>query len=411
MAKKRKKTAPQRPESIRKQVFTQTFINNAQAAVRKTLQAYGLDPALFDRFSKNQRNILLCVKTEQPRFCVAKGHRVPRQLINMVNQSTQQFLRNNFYGDPGIGLTYLELATFGATLFYQINIVKEFKLFTPDAMAPVDMIFEKFNEKPVGQALKDAGTHIVKCMQMISKVNFRVYGYRWTLFSEASEGFLNSTVTLSSEEGEAVYFRYRDKYHKAFRVKSGQIMSTPPCGATIDERFIRHNGNVKKILDIYIQSHALLRIKERIDIFPASWRNYYAMFPLLYMHRVVFAKESRSHMFECYFDDVLFGYYPFVVQKNRLFVLSFLPILSPDTPKGAIIVKKFKLRKQDLAFLGMDKLSFFFTVDFSQIPVLRDALLDVGLAPLLNFNSPDRLPFEYDIQKTLAVKKFFQTQV
>ena len=411
MAKKRKKTSPQRPKSIRKQILNQTFIHNAQTAVRKVLHAYGLDPALFDRFSKNQRNVLTFVKTEPPRFCVAKGHRVPRQLVNMVNHSTQQFLRNNYYGDPSIGLTYLELATFGATLFFQLTMIHERRSFPPEAMPLVDMIFEKLNEKSVPQALSDVGTHIVKCMQMISKVNFRIYGFGWNLFSEASEGFLNSTVTLSSEEGEAVYFRYKDKYHKAFRVKSGRISSTPPHGATIDEWFITHDDDVQKFLDIYIQSHALLRIKERIDIFPASWRNYYAMSPLLYMHKVAFEEKSQRPMFECYYNDVLFGYYPFVVQKNRLFVLSFLPILSPDTPKGAIIVKKFKLRKQDLAFLGMDKLSFFFTVDFSQIPVLRDALLDVGLAPLLNFNSPDRLPFEYDIQKTLAVKKFFQTQV
>jgi hypothetical protein len=113
-------------------------------------------------------------------------------------------------------------------------------------------------------------------------------------------------------------------------------------------------------------------------------------------------------MFECYHDNVLFGYYPFIIQGKKLFVLSFLPIISPDTPKGMFLAKRLNLQKEDMSYLGMDKLGFFFTVNFAQIPVLNEALHDAELGPLLNYASEDLLPFERDAKKTLRVKHFFE---
>ncbi|MDR1878527.1 MAG: hypothetical protein LBQ64_03065 [Bacteroidales bacterium] len=405
----KKKNPQKKSPDVRKRILNKRFIDKAYITTKKILSVYGFDPDIFDKLSKYQRGVFLHVETEAPKFKVVEGNRVPRQLVNMVNNSVQQFMRNNYYGDESIGLTYLDLATFGVSLNAQILCIHDEsdRSFPPEQMKIVDAIAEKFDELPVPNLLEIVGKEIRKHIQMISKVNFRVYGYSWVVPSEIGAGYLKTTVFLYSEESEVVYFQYKNQKHKAFRVKAGRVNNTPPWGAKIDHRVIFPERFGERYLDIYIQSHALLRVKERMDIFPAHKRNYYAMNPLLYKHRIVTDASGRA-MFECYYEDTLFGYYPFTIQKNKIFILTFLPITSPNTPKGELLVKRFGIQKEDMSYLGMDKLSFFFTVDFSQIPILHEALLEIGLESLVNFAPSDRLPFEIDVQKTLRIKKFFE---
>jgi hypothetical protein len=405
-----KKKKPQKQSTdVRKRMTNKRYIDKAYVAMKKVLRAYGLDPEMLDRLSKHQRSLLMLFETEPPKFRVVEGNRFPRQLVNMINTSVQQYMRNNYYGDESIGLTYLELATFGVSLYMQIMSVNDEadRSFPPEQMAIVDAIVEKFTEKPVAKALSAVGEQIRKNIQMVSKVNFRIYGHSWKIPSEYGYGYMKSTVFLSSEECESLYFTYKNQRHKAFRIKAGQVSTTPPYNASIDHRYIYPERPGDKRFDIYIQSHALQRIKERVDIFPAHKRNFYVMDSLLYMHRVVVSPSGQS-MFECFYKDTLFGYYTFTVQNDKIFVLTFLPALSPETPKGDFLVKRFGLQKEDMKYLGMDKLSFFFTVDFSQIPVLHEALLEAGFGTLFTFAPDDRLPFEIDPLKTLRVKKFFE---
>ncbi|MDR3309322.1 MAG: hypothetical protein LBS80_05145 [Tannerella sp.] len=411
--KKRKKTPAQKPTDNRKRVVNKSYADKAYAAIKKMIRTYGLDPDIFDQLTKNQRSVFLLSEIQAPKFKVAEGYHVPRQLVTFLNSSALHFMRENYYGDRSIGLSYLELVTFCSMFYTQINSIHHSRLFPPTQMLIIDAIAEKFAETTLDKLLIEIGLHFRKIVQMITKVNFRIYGYDWELSSMSADGVLKSLLTLYSAECESVYFTYRSQRHKAFRVMCcGQAGSKDGndkfyC-ATIDQWLITGKEIDKdESIDIYIQSHALQRIKERVDIFPAHKRNFYVMDPLLYLHEVVYGTKDRI-MFECYYKDVLFGYYPFEVQGDKLFVLSFLPILSPDTPKGMILTERLKLRKDDMIHLGMDKLSFFFTVDCKQIPVLYDALLEIGLGPLLNYKSEDLLPFEYDEKKTIRVKNFFE---
>ncbi|MDR3268836.1 MAG: hypothetical protein LBT83_07205 [Tannerella sp.] len=412
MAKKKKKAPSGKSPDVRKRILNKTFIDKACVAIKKILRAYGLDPDIFDRLSKTQRNVFILTETDAPRFKVAEGSHMPRQLVEMINQSTHHFLRNNYYGDESIGLTYLEMATFGVTFYSQILVVHDEndRGFPPEQMKIVDAIAEKFMAYSLYNALEAIGVHLRKSVQMISKVNFRIYGYEWRIPSEYGRGYFKSTVFFYSEESEHIYFKYKNQFHKAFHVKAGRVNSHPFHGAEIDHRFIFPERFDEKFFDIYIQSHALHRIKERVDIFPAHKRNFYVMDTLLYMHRIVYNSHGRA-MLECYHDDVLFGYYPFTIQQNKIFILSFLPVIALDTPTGELIERRLHLQKEDTIYLGMDKLSFFFTVDFSQIPTLYNVLVEAKLKPLLDFDSEDRFLFEHDPKKTLMVKKFFEQSI
>jgi hypothetical protein len=265
----------------------------------------------------------------------------------------------------------------------------------------------------VNSDLLPVSTHIRKAVMMISKVNFRIYGYDWKIENQKGKNYISSTVLLSSEEPKTIRFTYKEKERTAFRVRAGRIITIPAYDATIDQWFIYHREEYPFVyLDIFIQSHALQRAKERIDIFPAHQKNYYVMEPLLYMHRVSYSPSGRP-LLECYTQDgdkiVRFGYFPFVIQKRRLIVLTFLPLVSDDVWEGYFLHKELGLQKEDTKFLEMDKLSFFLTVDFEQIPLLKRAMEQTGIRNLIQYAARHLdMQFQINRQKTLLVKKFFE---
>jgi hypothetical protein len=416
MAQKRKKAKLQHANTrnpLHKSSNSKSFQEKAHVVMKKILKAYGLAPDTFDSFTRMQKGFLFCMPVEPLRFKVEEGHRVSRRLVNFMAESTHRFMRTHYFGDESIGLTHLEFSLYGLSLACMLEAAKTSEMFQPEQQEMLAGIAETISLKRVHEDLVTVGDHIRRVSMMISKVNFRIYGYNWKIKGSETDNGIVSTVTMSSESPISIYFKHNNKDRIAFRVRAGRVIDMPPHNARIDRWFIFHDEEDPPVyLDIYIQSHALQRAKERMDIFPAHKRNYYVMEPLLYMQEVETSPAGHP-MFMCYFksgDKIInLGYFPFIIQENRLIVLTFLPFIAGDTWAGAYLRGNLGLQIKDLAFLGMDKLSFFLTVDFEQIPVLRDALLVTGIFNLIEYAASDpEMNFVIDQKKTQMVKKFFE---
>jgi hypothetical protein len=419
MAQKRKKKKTQsshQPLSA-KYLFAKASYEKARTVTGKVLRAYGFAPDLFDSFPRMQRLHMFYVRVEPLRFRAKEGQTIPRRLINFVAESTHHFMRTHYFGDESIGLTLLELSTCGMSLACVLEVADTSGLFQPEQLKVIATVAKTINQKRIFHDIRDVGTYIRKMMLMVSKVNFRIYGFNW-IQEPVGENSPNirATIFLSSEESVSIRFRHRLKEQTAFRVRAGQVITEPPRDATIDRWFIFHREEFPYVyLDIYIHSHVLQRVKERMDIFPAHKRNYYVMEPLLYMHRVAFGPSKRP-MLACYFKDgnrlVYLGYYPFTIRKNKLIVTTFLPLASAETPTGANLQSLLGLQEEDVTLLGMDRLSFYLTVDFEQIPILKDALIATEIWDLVQYaaNNPE-MNFTIDREKTQMVKEFFEHKI
>jgi hypothetical protein len=432
MAKKRKKKQPKRASKHPdfKFLTNPEEIETAETAIRKVLQVYGLDPNLLDSFSKHQRWIMLQLRADPVYFKVAEGHRVSQRIVDFISETTHNFMRTNYFGDKSIGLTYFELATYGmafSTVIYSINHTNSFP---PAQMKVVRKLADFFKDERVKQELYLVGKYIHHIVMMVSKMSFRIYGFDWKLRGE--ENTLKSEIFLSSEEAVSIRFTHKQRERKAFRVRAGRLIEHPAKNATIDRHLVFPEESVSpdsdpELLEIYIQSHALQHAKERMDIFPAHMRNYHIMNPLIHDPRVM-VNPDGSQMLECYFkeddddDDeknekedkimVRFGYFPFIVQDNKLIVLTLLPLFSPGTIEEYRLQERFAVQREDIKFLGMDKLSFFLTVDFEQIPVLKDLFMDIGIWNLILFaRNLSQTDFPVDQNKTQMVKSFFEQKI
>jgi hypothetical protein len=421
MAKK-KKNKQQQSQLHNRAIFSSKTANDkVYTAIQKVIRAYGGDPDSLKLLSKHQRRFLMFFGAEAPRFKVEEGSHVPRHLINFISETTHSILRMRHFGDESIGLTYLELATYGLAFSSMILAAAEAgeSFFSPEQMKAIRLLAPCFENGRIHQDLSYIGAYIHGLVMMLSKLNFRIYGYNWVIANDSATGFIKSTVYISSEETPVIRFIHKQKERIAFCVRVGRINNNPPRNVTIDRNLIfPHKKTFHPVnLDIYIQSHALQRVKERIDIFSAHIRNRYMMESLTYQHRIA-NSTSGNPMLECSFQQkidsviVRFGYFPFIVRDNKLIVMTFLPLTSPDTSEGAYLQEHLGLQKEDIKFLGMDKLSFFFTVDFEQIPLLKEMLVTINIQNMIQFVKENhKIEFSIDQKKTQMVKKFFEQKV
>jgi hypothetical protein len=215
---------------------------------------------------------------------------------------------------------------------------------------------------------------------------------------------------------ESKIFAHKNVERKAFRLVfaddgNGKPLDKPRW-AVVKRNLIFPNAKEDENLNIYIQSHVLHRFKERADTLNPPLRNFFIQYALTSGLIVVSAEKQKFLKCTAY-DDLPLGYFTFFIQDDDIVVNTFIPLASEITPEGKKLHEALQLGKEDIKYLGMDKLSFFTDVDFEQIPVLKQALIDSGiwLTKLLL----DKMPYKdseedephIDMQKTLFVKTFF----
>ncbi|MDR3141495.1 MAG: hypothetical protein LBU37_07220 [Tannerellaceae bacterium] len=419
---RKKKYKPNTRTELPSKGFVKAFREKALVAARKYLRIHGLDPSFIDTLSKKQQDYMTRFLVDVPRFRVEKGYRVPRPLLNFASSELHHFLRKNYYKDPDIGLTYLELMVYGISftllIFNWAEGDPSFR-FTPEQEERLRVINECLNQPSVMDDFMSMDTFLQQIMVMISKMNFRIYGFNWEFPGEFQNGMLHPTIYLNSEEAVPVRVSFRNKERPAFRVRAGSTNSAREREAQMPACFLDRDipdadsidfDNIP-MLDIYIQSHALQRIKERMDIFSAPMRNFYTMNVFLYQP-IPIRDVNGSFMFICLWPgggaNVVFGYFPFVVEGTKVIVRTFIPPTFAETLDGQYLYKTLGLQKEDIKYLGMDKLSFFATVDFNEIPILKHALENTTLCNLINYFDRYKDDYPIDPKKTAMAKQFFE---
>jgi hypothetical protein len=379
----------------------------------------GHDPALFDMFTKKQKHALLFIETPVPLIRVKNGHHVPRQYVNFIRTSTMNFMRTH-YIDEEVQLTYMEFATYGLPFLFTARCNYDNGMFTDEQKEKlIDAMMSKFSEINLIRDgwLTPLFANLWFDLNLHSQINFRTYGFEFLPDIYYPKELIGTAMTircvfeLTSYENESIYFVHNNIKRKAFKVIIGSTFLSVPPPATISHRKLYPDSNLDTEYSIYVQSHAIHRFKERVDLVDALSRNYIINSALIIRRDVAKGANGRP-LIVCTVYGVPLGYFPYIIQGNKLFILSFLPVVSSITPEGEKLYNILKLSKDELVYLGMDKLSFFVTVDFDEIPILKNAIIESGLWKMkqeLDNGAPDgNVNANIDKVKTRFIKNFFQ---
>lgn len=412
-----KKKVRQNPPAMKKN-NSRSELDKCYVAAKKILRHYGLAPELIDVFSKKQKEQLFQKFYQNPSIRPAKERTIPRQYVVSINSSIYQFMKTHFWGDPANHLSYMELATYGLSFLSNINYHYENNYYadgTPQWDA-AKRICEQFDgDEVIDTGFKEVLDEVWSMTRSYSRVNYRMYGFYFDcdiIPLSHSGGFkCRLAIQITAQDCETKVFSYNNVYRKAF-----QIFNTPdgfylPSPVRIPQSMVYNNAANEKDFNIYIQSHALHRFKERLDLFSPTIQN--LLFQYTFTGNLIYIHTDKRDMFICTIEgDHTLGYFTFFIQGDDLVINTFLPLVNHYAPEGKKLQKALSLSKEELTYLGMDKISFYIYVDFEQIPKLKQALIDADIWPtkltlernLTDVNDDD---LKLKASKTLSVKNFF----
>jgi hypothetical protein len=395
--------------------YSKTYLDSCYAVARRIFKALGEDESTFDIFTKRQKQEMFVVVIMPPRVAAAPGHKVPKAYIRYIQDDLLMFLKRTYFSKEH-DVTWMDMVTVGQTMLMIFGVDTFLDSLPPKQREVVERLCEIFESHEIFDKVYDIVENQIKItLWLLSQPNFRIYG-QTPAEAKASANMANfqQVVCITTHECQSLRFKYRNKERTAFRIAAGEYTDTPYTGAVIAMSKIFPGIKHDRWLDIYIQSHAIQRFKERIDTLFPIMRNEIFVMSFMLVQKVVPGPNGIQYI-ACIMPiengEVTVGYFAFTIDGNNLLVLTLLPLLSNSVPEGRVLHDRLHLSTEDLKYLGMDKLSFFYDVDIEQIPMLKQVLfdelhLDYIRRSVFNSFRPQDAPFNE--KKTLLVKNFFQ---
>jgi len=415
MAKKKRKnikvTKP--PKEI-----SRTQQERCYMIAKKMLPVFDLDPNLLDVFTKKQKQLLFGLIFEFPSVKAEKENTVPRRFVEKIREEMFQFMRNNYYGNTEHGISYMDFTIYGYAFYTLLtNHVDDGSFAGTPQEETAKLICETIEKSEMfnNEGYSDLQNFMIYQTRSYSQVNFRLYGFNSTWEEVRTkitvDGYttMQMRIQLTVQNCEIKMFKYKDIERKAFRLIYTADGDEKARGAVIKKGKIYPNTKEDENLSIYIQSHALNRYKQRVDVLEPKERNYHIQKVLITEQKVV--NFMKQFFLACTLDDAIIGYFTFFIIDNDMVVNTFLPITSENTPEGKKLHEILPLTNEDIVYLGMDKLAFYAMIDFEQIPTLKQALINSDIwktKRAVDNANQKKGKIKIDMNKTLFVKKFIE---
>jgi hypothetical protein len=408
-----------KPHNVVVNKLSKAQLEQRTEIARRIMQHLEFDPDLFDIFSKKQKIQLLRMCLETPTMKSEKERTVPRHYIRVFRENFIYRMKNHDYDHSTCGLSLYDMATFGIPFCLYLSIMLKKGEF---GEGPQKELAQKMHAKIEEKNFTDNDyftwiyDQIHTDVGMLSQPNFRLYGYYFQWRNQkhpAAFERLRLTIYITSTESSHKHFEHNGTKRIAYLIRHVDDAVTIGHTERVERREIHPNGiNGDFGFNLYIQSHALHRFKERLNAVSPQQRNV-LLFLFLVDHRKV-VQTAKGPMFACTFRGSLMGYFPFFIQGDDLVVSTFLPVVNNHTAEGKKFFDTFGFTKDDIAHIGMDKQQFYLQVDFNQIPALKQALQDAGLGHVkehavqffLNIKEPTKVVI--DQQRTQFVAGFFK---
>jgi len=140
-------------------------------------------------------------------------------------------------------------------------------------------------------------------------------------------------------------------------------------------------GILQKLpLDVFVQAHAIDRIKERIgDYFMST--SYVDMFTAILSKRP-FRSDDGGFLFPYSYSDKRLGYLKANLIGDKIVIRTFLFLTNNGTPEGKKLAILLGVQKEDKKYLGIDKLSTFINSDIEANENLKRIFIQAGCGSL-----------------------------
>ena len=352
---------------------------------------------------------MMLLKFLAPRVHAQKEHLVPRAYVKAVQQEVYKFSKAICVDDKVPELLFCDYLTYGMTFLSSMRVKEEFYANTP--LGPICSEIVKRYEENKQDSDNSFMSKFYKYLQiitiLISKMNFRYYGFTFDWKSiDDSIGF-EGHVYITSTQAPRTYFTYNQNTRPAYQLATGNFMCDTPNWLYIPHETVFPDNGRPINLSVYTQSHVMARMKERLDNQPYYYHSL-ALINSVLNKEIIKGTNGRKYLVCIDYANRIIGYFPIIVVDDKIILLTFLPLSSPDVPEGKCLHQALDMTKQDLKFLNMDKLSFYRETDFNTIPQLKAALIEAGIWHLTEIEPEGKIENIPFVRSAGVITKFFQ---
>ncbi len=238
----------------------------------------------------------------------------------------------------------------------------------------------------------------------LGRPDYKYYGLniRWgTIWKDSP--YLELVTELHGVPAESCKVKINGILRPAFRLGNA-VDEINFEWISIDKSLIHgfYTGKKQK-LDVYIQSHALKRLEQRLDLLNQESRNY-----VLWENTndiVNFEVHKGYLLLPVMVYEVKLGYLMANIVGDKLLFRTFLFITHNCTPEGDKLRKISGLGKEDIVYWKIDRLSTFLNLDEQKHSALFELFKKAGLEDLIKLKDKD---FHIDEIQTDALDGLLQ---
>ncbi len=143
-------------------------------------------------------------------------------------------------------------------------------------------------------------------------------------------------------------------------------------------------------LEAFIQSHALIRMQERLNCIYHGEMELILNISLETFETVI--KYKQTLLIPAMFHDSKIGYFVVEVVEGVVLIKTFLFITNTGTPEGDKLDRELNAGKLEKEFLKLNRLSTYVNSDLSEEPRIREIFEKIGLGYMCNL---DREKYSY----------------
>jgi len=344
-------------------------------------------PEAFDMIPKGKVGVLHKTRFLPFRIVPARGENIPEEVLKEMRSFFAGLLKYEKVPltKDGPEITLAEYHAGASPFKLYLQTLKDYEFHSAADLKRALSAFALFTE---GDDI--ANNKILTCISVIGfsscNLNSRLYWGEWRMDIRMFEPYgFESLVLIHSYVPEKKSFMFDGTPRPAIRlcwapsiIGKVQFITVEPTALGLS------TDKFAAPLDVYVQSHALKRLGERIDC--ADDDVLHTDLCVSFVDPHIEKQTDGSYFIDFLYDLTKAGYLVADVQDGALVIRTFLFITNGGTPEGKKLQELTGMGRLDREFLAIDKLSTFISSDIRSNKELERLFSESGCECLLTLN-------------------------
>ncbi|RKE02016.1 hypothetical protein [Marinifilum flexuosum] len=329
----------------------------------------------YNLLSKSEKRIMFDHRFIMRTPVSASGTRLPSKELKKIGNCVQKKMRAYSLESDGQWYSNYEMQ-----IFYLLGRLKTCKLISEKRREELVQIFGPKNVELDGYFYRYYIT-LLKATLSLSSIESKYYSF-YPRSAKVIEDKLEIEISLQVFDHRArkKYIKRNGVHRPAYAIGlPNSNLKTNWLKADVSFLKGKYKGDQEE-LEVYIQAHALKRMKERLDVLDPSSFYYIIWSSTIDMDNFVLYGDLILYPIKVHDSKV--GYFVAEVIDDCLILKTFLFVTHSSTPEGDKLKEISGLGWKDISYWKIDRLSTFMKTDTEKYPRLTAMFKEVGLGDL-----------------------------